>query len=100
MSGLGNTIGALGNTAGGTVNGPTSNLGGTVTGGGHVAGWLGGRVGGLGGTVTFGRGTTFVASLPVPSGLPTDARAGGTTALPAGKRVLVVGAKWSRSTWC
>jgi two-component system, cell cycle sensor histidine kinase and response regulator CckA len=39
---------------------------------------------------TLGRGTTFVASLPVPAELPTDARAGGTTALPAGKRVLVV----------
>ncbi len=39
---------------------------------------------------TLGRGTTFVASLPVPAELPADARAGGTTALPAGKRVLVV----------
>lgn len=60
----------------GTVNGLTSNLGGTV--------------GGLGGTVMLGRGTTFVASLPVPAELPTDARAGDATALPAGKRVLVV----------
>ena len=39
---------------------------------------------------TLGRGTTFVASLPVPAELPPDARVGGAAALPAGKRVLVV----------
>jgi CheY-like chemotaxis protein len=59
-----------------TVNGLTSNLGGTV--------------GGRGGTVTLGRGTTFVASLPVPAELPIDARAGGATTLPAGKRVQIL----------
>jgi signal transduction histidine kinase/CheY-like chemotaxis protein len=38
----------------------------------------------------LGRGTTFVVSLPVPAALPTDTGSGGTTAVPAGKRVLVV----------
>ena len=39
---------------------------------------------------TLGRGTTFAVSLPVPAELPTDTRAGGPTAVPAGTRVLVV----------
>jgi CheY-like chemotaxis protein len=39
---------------------------------------------------TLGRGTTFAACLRVRVELPTAARAAATTAVPAGKRVLVV----------
>jgi CheY-like chemotaxis protein len=39
---------------------------------------------------TLGRGTTFVVSLAVPAELPSEAGTGDSTAVPAGKRVLVV----------
>ena len=38
----------------------------------------------------LGRGTTFVVNLPVPVELPVDGGTGGSTAVPAGKRVLIV----------
>jgi signal transduction histidine kinase/CheY-like chemotaxis protein len=38
----------------------------------------------------LGRGTTFIVSLPVPSQLPTDQDADALSAIPTGKRVLLV----------
>src|SRR5260370_6364248 len=38
----------------------------------------------------LGRGTTFVVNLPVPAELPADGSTRGSTAVPAGKRGLIV----------
>lgn len=75
LDGLGDTVSGLGNTVGGTVNGLSA------TSAGRSA---------ASAAPSCSDGDTFVASLAVPAERPSDARAGGAAALPAGKRVQIL----------